>query len=367
MRFSRIGEHAWAIQEADRAVDLLRPVAGRYPAAMARALAVRAACLHVRGRTAEAARDVDEALAYRDRATDPADATDLAVVASHLDLAGRTDEALALTGRLLSGGTPPARPLLFRHCALLLRHGRADEAVPLLRGVHEAAHPWSHTRYRAGVMLFEALAAAGRTAELAEHARRELPNVAASARGNAAGRRIYLEVLELLHRHHALPDHRPPLDVTIAKQRRILLRGQRRRWILAAAFAVLTGDRRRIPPRPGATPPAELARAAARDRVTRVEARLERLNASDDARALSIAWGELAEARWDAGGQRSAALQAQRAALEQTRRWAAEHPADARTALVTHLRRFAEIAGAIGLRTDAEAAETEADELADSA
>ncbi|MER7273960.1 hypothetical protein ABT369_05865 [Dactylosporangium sp. NPDC000244] len=59
LRMSAAGEHAWAIDAAKDAVELLTPDADRHPAALARPLAVRAACLHVRGRTEDAARDAD--------------------------------------------------------------------------------------------------------------------------------------------------------------------------------------------------------------------------------------------------------------------------------------------------------------------
>jgi len=98
-------------------------------------------------------------------------------------------------------------------------------------------------------------------------------------------------------------------------------------------------------------------------RPARAEADVEQYRESGDARELSLAWGTLAQARWQAGGPRSAALEAQRTALAETRRWAADDSDEARAALVVQLRRFAYFAGIIGLRTDAQMARAEADAL----
>jgi hypothetical protein len=132
---------------------------------------------------------------------------------------------------------------------------------------------------------------------------------------------------------------------------------------------VLTGHRRQVPALPRAT--ADAVRAAAVARPTRaateaeaaIEADIERYRESGDVRALPNAWGALAQARWQAGGQRSAALDAQRNAVAQARQWAAEDPDEARPALVAHLRRFADFAETIGLHTDAQLARTEAEDL----
>jgi tetratricopeptide (TPR) repeat protein len=367
LRWSRAGRHGWAIDAANEAVALRRPVAEQQPAAMARALAVRAACLHVRGRTAEAAGDVDECLAFRGRANGASSTDDLVAVASLLDRAGRADEALALAEQLLADARAlpqqrPSAPMLV-YGELLLRRGRAEEAVAALREAYAAATGWSGPRIQASGMLFEALAAAGRHDELQEHAHRDLWLFAANAWGNIQERLVYLHLLELLEHRHIVSGRLPPLEATIARQRRKLLRQRRRRWVLMAALAVLTGRSREVPDRPRATGSADTGRAAALARAAQAEADIERHRESGDVRALSEAWGALAQARWQAGGQRSAALEAQRIALAEARRWAAEDPDEARPALVMHLRRFADFAGIIGLRTDAQLAWAEAEDL----
>jgi tetratricopeptide (TPR) repeat protein len=367
LHWSNAGRHAWAIDAANEAVALRRPVAEQHPAAMARALAVRAACLHVRGRTAEAARDVDECLAYRDRACGGAGRADLAAVASLLDRAGRAEEALALAEQLLADARAlpsprPSAPMLV-YGELLLRRGRAEQAVAVLREAYAATAGWSGPRIRASAMLFEGLAAAGRHEELEEHAYRDLWLFAVTAWGNIQGRLLYIRLLELLERHHVVSGRVPPLAATIARQQRKLLRQRRRRWVLVAALAVLTGRFREVPDLPRATGSPDSGRAAALARAARAEADIERYRESGDARALSEAWGALAQARWQACGQRSAALEAQRSALAETRRWAAEDPDQARPALVMHLRRLADFAGIVGLQTDAQLARAEAEDL----
>ncbi|MEU8261588.1 hypothetical protein AB0C02_13335 [Micromonospora sp. NPDC048999] len=364
LHWSRAGRHAWAIHLANEAVALRRPIAEQHPAAMARALAVRAVCLHVRGRTAEAARDVDECLAYLLGQVD--DVAGTADVASLLGQAGHTDEAMALVERLLADAEtlprprPPAPLLVYGE--LLLRRGRAEDARAALREAYAAAEG-SGLRLRASGLLFEALAAAGRLDELEEHAFRDLWLFAVNAWGNVPGRLRYIHLLELLARQDLVSDRLPPMAMAIAKQYRKLLRQQRRRWILVAARAVLTGRLRGLPERPRAAGPLDAGRAAVLAHLARAEADIERCRESGDARALSEAWGALARARWQAGGQRSAALEAQRTALAATRRWAEEDPDKARPALVRHLRRFAEFAGTVGLHSDAQLARAEAEQL----
>lgn len=366
LRWSRAGRHAWAIDAANEAAALRRPVAEQHPAAMARALAVRVVCLQVRGRTAEAARDVDECLTYAGRANGAAGMADVAVVASLLDQAGRADEALALVEQMLAEvrALPPPRPSapMLVYGELLLRRGRAEEAIAALSEASAAAEG-SSPRIQASAMLFEALAAAGRREELEEHAHRDLWLFAANAWGNIQGRLRYIHLLELLQRQDVVSRGLPPLATTIARQYRKLRRQQRRRWVLAAALAVLAGRSREVPDPPRATGPSDAGRAAALVRAARAEADIERYRQSGNARALSEAWGALAQARWQAGGQRSAALQAQRTALAETRRWAAEDPNEARPALVMHLRRFADYAGIVGLQSDAQLARAEAEHL----
>jgi hypothetical protein len=368
LQWSRAGQHAWAIDAANEAVALRRPVAEQHPAAMARALAVRAACLHIRGRTVEAARDVDECLAYRDRANGEANAADLAVVVSLLDRAGRAEQALALAeqlhteARALAQPRPSAPMLVYGE--LLLRRGRAEEAVAVLYEAYAAAAGGSGPRIRASAMLFEALAATGRHEELEEHAHRDLLLFAANAWGNIQGRLLYIHLLELLERHHVVVSGRlAPLAATIARQRRKLFRQRRRWWVLAAALAMLTGRSRQVPYPPRATGLPDTGRAVALARAAQAEADIERYRESGDARALSEAWGALAQARWRAGGQRSIALEAQRTALAQTRRWAAEDPDQAGPALVMHLRRLADFASIVGLQSDAQLARAEAEHL----
>ncbi len=64
LRFRSFSLHAFAIHEASLSVNRWRPVSARYPARMAHALAIWAACLYARGRTAEAARVIGECLAF---------------------------------------------------------------------------------------------------------------------------------------------------------------------------------------------------------------------------------------------------------------------------------------------------------------
>ncbi|MFG2040353.1 hypothetical protein [Dactylosporangium sp. NPDC048998] len=383
LQWSRAGRHPWAIDLANEAVALRRPLAEQEPAAMARALAVRAACLYVRGRTAEAARDVDECLAYRDRASGAASLDDLTAVASLLDRAGRAEEALGFAERVLADARTLPRPRTLEpmlvYGGLLLRRGRAEEAIAPLREAYAAASSWSRGRVRASAMLLEALAHAGHHEELEEQAYRDLSMLAGNAWGSIRGRVLYIHLLELLEHHQVGSGRLPPLAATIARQRRKLLRQRRRRWLLVAAVGVLTGRPREVPDRPRATGSPDTGRSRevperpratgspdigpAAFRVARAEADIERYRESGDARALSKAWGALAEARWQAGGQRSAALEAQRNGLAEARRWAAEDPDGARPALVVHLRRFADFAAVIGLRTDAQLARAEAEDL----
>ncbi|GAA1030488.1 hypothetical protein GCM10009557_22640 [Virgisporangium ochraceum] len=252
LRFSLLGRHAWAIADADEAVALWRPVAGQHPAAMARAVAVRAWCLHVRGRTAEAARDVEECLAFCDRAGAGADAVDLAKVVSLLDRVDRAEAALALADRLLADALRVAQPAstepMLAYGELMLRHGRPVQALDALRQAYAAAAWWSSPRLRASAMLFEALAAAGRIEELEEHTRRDLPLMAGNALVSLSGRRLYIRVLELLEHHHVTVVAAIPAK--LAKQRRKLLHQRRRWWVLTAALAVVTGNPRAVPDRP---------------------------------------------------------------------------------------------------------------------
>jgi hypothetical protein len=130
-----------------------------------------------------------------------------------------------------------------------------------------------------------------------------------------------------------------------------------------AVLDVLTGHPRKVPDRPRAMEPPDPGRVATLARAAQAEADIERYRESGDARPLSEAWGALAQARGEAGGQKSGALEAQRTALAETRRWAAEDPDEARTTLVMHLRRFADFAGIVGLQSDAQLARTEAEDL----
>jgi hypothetical protein len=232
----------------------------------------------VRGRTAEAALDVDECLALCECAAGATSAVDLAVVAMMLDRAGRAEVALVLAEKALANARGPApagswTPMLV-YGRLMLQHRRPAQAVAVLREAYAAAAWWSEARLRASAMLFQALAAAGRIEELEEHAQRDLLLIASNAWGNVPGRRLYIEVLELLECHQV--GSRPALAATIAKQRRTLLRQQRRRWVLAATFAVLTGHRDQVPERPRATWPADPDRAAVLARLARAEAGVTR-------------------------------------------------------------------------------------------
>nr|BFE60096.1 hypothetical protein GCM10020063_046220 [Dactylosporangium thailandense] len=234
LRMSAAGEHAWAIDAAKDAVELLTPDADRHPAALARALAVRAACLHVRGRTEDAARDAAacdrrfaEALSRGSAGADQFD--DLADAAVNLAVAGRDERAAALIDQCLER----------RRAAVRRTLSRAVAAVGTVARLHPADY---------------------------------------------------------------LPD------------------------------AVNIG------------------RVAAKARAARAEAEIRRLAGTDDPRRLTRAWGALANARWQSGGRRSDALQAQRTALAAARRWAEADPSSG----------TADLAVTIGLQTDAEAARAEA-------
>ncbi|MDG6105806.1 hypothetical protein Daura_18665 [Dactylosporangium aurantiacum] len=368
LRWSDAGEHHWAIAAAGDGVQLWRPAAAEHPSGLARALATRAMCLHVRGRTADAARDVEESLAHLERAPVSSDRpdvlADLAHVALMIDHCGRSDEALATVERLLPVA-PRHAALLHARGTILFRHGRAEEAVAALREAAANGAERFGLRTSTSLLLLEALAATGRHQELREHAERVLPQLGVAAIGSVEGRRVHIGALELLQRHGVTPGRLRSLDREIAAQRRTLLRQLRRRRRLAAAMAVLTGQRRGWPPAPahGSAPAVTPTGAAAAARVAQAEAALAGCRESGDARSVALAWSALAEARWAAGGQRPAALDAQREALAAARRWAGEHPEDARSALAEQLRRFATYAGTIGLRTDAQLALAEADEL----
>lgn len=249
--WSEDGRHAWAINAANDAVELWRPVAAQHPAAMARALATRARCLHLRGRIAEAAWDVAECLEYRERAHGPASWDDLAHVAMQLDRSGHADEALALVDQLLAEAPAHSDPRLAAPMAargfVLWRHGRAGDAVDALREAYAIVPPLSTWLIRTSIMLFEVLAAAGRYEELQEHAQRDLWMFAFISWGSPRDRSRYIALLEILERHHIASPRLPRPGAAIQRQRRKLARQLRRRQVLVTAVAAL-GVRRRVPP-----------------------------------------------------------------------------------------------------------------------
>jgi tetratricopeptide (TPR) repeat protein len=238
LQWSDAGQHPWAIDAANEAVTVLRPVAAQHPSAMARALATRAACLHVRGREAEAVQDIEQCMAYRDQAHGPASRVDLARVAMLLERAGRTSKALALAEQLVADARAlpdprSAAPMVVRG-DLLLRHARVEEALVALREAYTTAPRLSVWQVKASALLFEALGKAGRLDELEEHAYRDLSMFEFSF-GSARRRMAYIRLLEVLERHHVASTRLPPVAAVIARQRRKLDRQLRRRRALVKA------------------------------------------------------------------------------------------------------------------------------------
>ncbi|GAA3297696.1 hypothetical protein Dvina_33710 [Dactylosporangium vinaceum] len=364
LRMSAAGEHAWAIDAAKDAVELLTPTADRHPAALARALAVRAACLHVRGRREDAARDADacgryatEALSRGSAGLDQLD--DLADAAVHLPVAGRDEQAAALIDRCLELGRAlprrPAGPAVAK--ALRLRDaGRDEEAVELL--IEAADGPWNTWQLKATTLLYAALGDTGRTDSLRRRPPGDLTHLRIAAAADPQWRIMYIAVLEVLDRHGIETGRRPPA-ARLARQRRVLRRRVAVRRALFNGVAALAALGRLLPA--DYLPDALIVgRVIAKARAAGAEAGIRRLAGVDDPRRLTRAWGALAKARWQSGGRRSDALQAQRTALAAARRWAAADPTHGTAALRRHLRRFADYATAIGLQTDAEAARAEA-------
>ncbi|WP_285473174.1 hypothetical protein [Actinoplanes sp. NBRC 101535] len=113
VRLSAVGEARTALLYADQAVAARRRSADRRPAALAKALVVRAGCLQARGRQAEADRDVAEALPLTVDPGTPAAARTVAITASLLNDMGRTDEATTLADRLAA--TLPASATLLQN------------------------------------------------------------------------------------------------------------------------------------------------------------------------------------------------------------------------------------------------------------
>jgi hypothetical protein len=210
--------------------------------------------------------------------------------------------------------------------------------------------PW---RLKAIAQLYEALGATGRTDLLRRRPRDDLTRLSAAAALSPLWRILYIRILEVLD-HHGIETGRD-LD----RQRRILRRraAVRRRFINALdAVATL----RRFHPADYLPDVVNIVRVTAKARAAGAEAAVRRLAGTDDPRRLTQAWGALATARWQSGGRRSDALQAQRAAVAAARRWAAADPTAGTAALRRHLRRFADYATYVGLQTDAEAARAEA-------
>ncbi|GAA2378523.1 hypothetical protein [Dactylosporangium salmoneum] len=364
LRMSAAGEHAWAIDAAKDAVELLVPAAGRHPAALARALAVRAACLHVRGRTEDAARDADACGRYADEALsrDSASADqldDLADAAVYLGVAGRDEQAVVLIDQCLERGRPlarrPAGPAVAK--AMRLRDaGRDEEAVELLTEAVDG--PWNTWQLKATALLYEALGHTGRTDSLRRRPPGDLIPLRVAAAASLQWRIRYISVLEVLARH-GIETGRRPVTARLARQRRILRRRAAvRRTLFNAVASVATFGRLHVADHLPDT--VNVSRLTAKACAARAEAKIRRLGGSDDPRRLTLAWGALARARWQSGGRRSDALQAQRTALAAARRWAEADPSVGTAALRRHLRRFADYASTIGLQTDAEAARAEA-------
>lgn len=380
LRFRSFSLHAFAIQEASLSVARWRPVSARYPARMAHALAIWAACLYTRGRTAEAARVIDECLAFSGQSHGAPAATDLENVASVLAELGRSKEALALLERVIeelrSERTGKLASLLVEHARQLLCLNRWKDALAVLRDATIYRRPYGAAGTRARYLMFAALGETGQYDELERHAEQNLSYFRLLARFSLADQRRYVVLLGALARFWSAAGREQrshdAQDLFKARRRAFERRLARRRALQRPAFAILERISRGSPPQADHS-----ARDSDSDPIEEQATRLEAAVAMEvaevhrcqqrvgDTRALVIALAELAKARWRTGGQRSAALNTQREVLKVTRRLVIEDPMEGEPLLAEHLLRFAEWAEVIGLRSDAQAARAEAAALGD--
>jgi hypothetical protein len=367
-----LGFLPYAIHLADRSVAVWRPVATTYPAAMARALAVRAACLHLRGRNPDAAAAADECLRFCGRAHGPDTTSDLRETARLLSHAGQREDALALIERIIgeirSTGTGDLAFALAEYGRELVLLDRPHDAVIALREVGRHTRAFSNADAQARFILFAALDAAGRYDELDRHSAENLQFFAFMARLTMAHRRNYMLVLDTLARSQSAAEHQNA-DLLLRRQRDIVRRRLARRNALWRAVDRLvrrvSGDRDRRDPDAREAYRARMAAYAGRQAaaVATEAAEVARHRQTGDTYALAEALAVLARACWRTGGQRNAALAAQRESVELTRQLVSQDPAGYAPLLVERLRYFADLAETIGLRTDAQLARTEADVL----
>ncbi|HEY2671319.1 MAG TPA: hypothetical protein VGJ07_13235 [Rugosimonospora sp.] len=316
-----------------------------------------------------------ECLEWCDRAHGPTAATDLCQVSALLVEAGHPVDAFSLIGRVVdelraAGAGELGQALTERGRQMLVR-GEPVEAAAVLR---EARDRTSRGRY-AGAdihvrrLLLIALGRAGEFDELNRMIGEDLGLFAILAWLSLAERRRYVGLLAELA---GAQDRAGPswqgrdMRALLEKQREVLRRKLTRRRRLQGRVARLVlrafGDRGRPPVEPATAYADVLAAQAVRleAAVTAEAADVAQHRRSGDTPALAEALAVLAEARWRTGGQRSAALTAQREAVELTRKLVQHDPAQSAALLVERLRRFAELADTIGLRTDAQAARAEA-------
>jgi hypothetical protein len=258
------------------------------------------------------------------------------------------------------------------YCRQLLLQDRLDDALAALRETSLHARRFSRADAGARYLLFTALGKAGRYNELERHVAQDLRLFAWLARVSVADRRRYVSLLAALVQFWSTagrPRHSQDADTLLRAQRHILRRQLARRRSLWRAVGVLVrhgcGDPARPPADTSADYGTRLANQAARleAAVAAQVAEVQRHRQTGDTRALAGALARLARARWRTGGQRSAALAAQREALELTRHLARQDPARSAQLLVERLLCFAEWAETIGLHTDAQTARAEATAL----
>ncbi|MGW4463994.1 hypothetical protein [Micromonospora sp. NPDC004704] len=360
--YSSSGFHPYAIHLANRSVDRWRPFATRYPARLARALAVQAACLHARGRTEQASSALDECLDLCARAHGPAASPDLRRAAYLLARTGRPDDALTLIERVVgearSGPPGELTHALVEYGRQLVLHQRFGDAVAVLLETVTRDAPGNAAETQGRYLLLVALGESGRYDELERYAARDLPQFAKLARLNVIERKRYVSLLAALARYRSAAGGETrgrDTETVLRTQRDILHRQLARRTSMWRGIGTLL---RQKPDRD-----TRLANQAERleAAVAAEVAEVGRLREAGDSPALADALAALAEARWRTGGQRSEALTVQREVVDLTRRLARQDPAGSATPLVDRLRRFAEWAEVVGLHGDARAARDEAD------
>ncbi|MEV4624931.1 hypothetical protein AB0J90_01385 [Micromonospora sp. NPDC049523] len=246
--YSASGFHPYAIQLAGRSVDRWRPFAARYPARLARALAVQAACLHVRGKTGESSRILDECLGLCARAYGPAALPDLRRVAYLLARTGRPDDALILIERVVaearSGPPGELTRSLVEYGRQLLHGDRPRDAVAVLREAGAYARPTSDAGSQARYLLLIALGESGRYHEMEQNVARDLPLFARLARLNVLERKRYVSLLAALARYRSAAGtetRSPDTEALLQAQQDILHRQVARRTSIWTGIGALLG------------------------------------------------------------------------------------------------------------------------------